>query len=150
MWIPSPFTSAPFGHVIYDCAISQPHREQRWTDVETEDTDMIEQIERTRIVTDNDLRRLVVEDPVRPGPVRVRVTYADVNVPVWTLIGQLLYAYKWDPDSKRPQVNLVAQVAKDYAVPVIAVEAAILYYQEHRGAIESWLEENEGPRPQHD
>jgi hypothetical protein len=110
---------------------------------------MIEQIERTKHYTDDDLRHLVVEDPVRPGPVRVPVTYDDVNVPVWAMIGQLLYAHKWDPDSKRPQVNLVAQVAKDYAVPVIAVEAAILYYQEHRGAIESWLEENKGPRPQH-
>jgi hypothetical protein len=111
---------------------------------------MINQIERIRQYTDDDLRRMVVEDPVRPGPVRVRVTYdADMSAPVWTLIGQLLYGYSWDPDSMRPQVEIVAQVAKDYGVPVIAVEAAILNYQEHRGVIEGWLEENEGPRPQY-
>jgi hypothetical protein len=110
---------------------------------------MIEQIDKVKQYTDDDVRRLVVEDPVRPGPVRVRVTYDDVNVPVWTLIGQLLYAHHWDPNSKRPQVDLVAQVADDYGVLVLAVEAAILYYQENRGAIESWLEENEGPRPRH-
>jgi hypothetical protein len=110
---------------------------------------VIDQLERLGQYTDDDLRKLVVEDPVRPGPVRVRVTYDDVNISVWTLIGQLLYAYHWDPDSKRPQVDLVTQVAKDYAVPSLAVEVAILYYQEHRGAIESWLEENKGPRPRH-
>ncbi|HEY7034613.1 MAG TPA: hypothetical protein VH482_24965 [Thermomicrobiales bacterium] len=110
---------------------------------------MIDQIERIRHYTDDDLRKMVVEDPIRPGPVRVRVLFEDTGLPVWTLIGQLLYAYHWDPDSRRPQVELVSQVAKDYAVPVIALEAAILYYQEHRGAIESFLAENEGPRPQH-
>jgi len=110
---------------------------------------MIDQMEQVRHYTDDDLRRMVVEDPIRPGPVRVRVLHGDDSRPVWTLIGQLLYAYGWDPDSKRPQVDLVTQVSEDYALPVIAVEAAILYYQEHRGAIEAWLEENEGPRPQH-
>src|SRR5215831_2959825 len=102
---------------------------------------MIDQIEQIRQYTDDDLRRMVVEDPIRPGPVRVRVLFDDFSLPVWSLIGQLLYAYHWDPDSKRPQVELVAQVAKEYGMPVIALEAAILYYQEHRGAIESFLEE---------
>lgn len=109
----------------------------------------VDQIERIRRYTDDDLRRMVVEDPARPGPVRVRVVFDDTSLPVWTLIGQLLYAYRWDPDSKRPQVELVTQVANEYRMPVIALEAAILYYQEHRGAIESFLEENEGPLPQH-
>jgi hypothetical protein len=111
---------------------------------------MIDQIARVRQYTDDDLRKMVAEDPVRPGPVRVRVLFDGISLPVWALIGQLLYAHHWDPDSKRPQVELVTQVAKEYALPVIAVEAAILYYQEHRGAIEAWLEENEGQRPQHD
>ncbi|MGH2559929.1 MAG: hypothetical protein ACRDJH_12755, partial [Thermomicrobiales bacterium] len=85
-------------------------------------------------------------DPVRPGPDRYRVFADEAGRPIWPLIGQL-YAYGWDPDSKRPQVDLVLAVARDYDLPPIGVEAAILYYQEHRGEINTMLNLADAERP---
>jgi hypothetical protein len=60
------------------------------------------------------------------------VRFDDVKVLVWTRIG-----------SWRPRAEIVMQVAKDCDVPLIAVEADIVYYHDHRGAIDAVLAEND-------
>lgn len=95
-------------------------------------------------LTDDDLRRMVIPDPVRPGPATYRVFIdEDMHLPIWPIMGQLLFGHGWDPDSKRPQVDTILTVAREYDIPSIAVEAAILYYHEHRGAIDALHAANE-------
>jgi hypothetical protein len=78
----------------------------------------------------------------------VVIEHEEINVPIWPLIGQLRDVYGWDPDAKRPQLDKVLTVAHEYAIPPVAMEAAILYYQEHRSAIDSWLTDNQ-PETEH-
>lgn len=67
-------------------------------------------------------------DP-RPGESRLR---AEVNgYPVWALIGGLA------PDGSNAE-----QVARDYAIPREAVEAARAFYARHRQAIDDRLAAN--------
>lgn len=70
-------------------------------------------------------------NPYKPGKGEVRIR--DTGVPVWALIGYLP-AVADDP----------AQVARDYELPLEAVQAAIAYYQKHRAAIDARLDQNAG------
>ncbi len=53
----------------------------------------------------------------------------DEGIPVWALIGHLI-GVKWD----------VRQAAKDYEIPTAAVEAAVLYYQQHKDALDAMID----------
>ena len=73
--------------------------------------------------------RWIEQDPYKRGPADVRTTE---GVHVWALIGYL------------PAVgNDIAQTARDYELPVEAVEAAVAYYETHREVIDGRLEAND-------
>lgn len=85
------------------------------------------------------LRRMVGPDRHRPGVERGRLIAE--SVPVWAIIGHIgAVGDTTDPGAITDEV--IAQVAFDYDIPLEAVEAAILYYQEHRGAIDALLAAN--------
>ena len=71
----------------------------------------------------------IERSPWKPGADEVRIR--GTGIPVWALIGYLP-AVDDDP----------AQVAKDYELPVEAVQAAIAYYHEHQVAIDARLAQN--------
>ncbi len=82
---------------------------------------------------------MVGPDPHRPGPARGRLLAE--SIPVWALIGYIgAIAGSTEPDAITADV--IAQVAVDYDVSQEAVQAALLYYEEHRCAIDSLLETN--------
>ncbi len=63
------------------------------------------------------------------APHRHGVHYATLReegIPVWALIGHLI-GVDWD----------VRQVAEDYEIPPAAVEAAVLYYRQHKDALDA-------------
>ncbi|MBI4498192.1 MAG: DUF433 domain-containing protein [Chloroflexi bacterium] len=68
-------------------------------------------------------------DPLRPGPDDVRLKPS--GVPVWAIVGQYLAL---DRDA--------AQVARDYGIPLEAVEAALAYYERHQAVINGRLAAN--------
>lgn len=75
------------------------------------------------------IARWIEIDPYQPAPMYARIK--EYGIHVWALIGHL-------PSAKgKPE-----QVAKDYQIPVEAVEAALAYYEQHRGAIDAMLEAN--------
>ena len=74
----------------------------------------------------------IIEDPGQTGPSGARIL--PYGVPVWALIGYL-HAVHDD----------VSRVARDYAVPEVAVRASIAYYSEHRPAIDARLRQNSEP-----
>ena len=85
------------------------------------------------------LRRMVGPDPHRPGPARGRLLAE--SVPVWAIIGYVgAIAGSTEPDAITDSV--IAKVAADYDVSEVAVLAALLYYEEHRCAIDALLEAN--------
>lgn len=91
------------------------------------------------VADDEHLRRMVGLDPHRPGPARGRLLAE--SVPVWALIGYInAIAGSTEPDAITDSV--VAKVSVDYDVSEKAVRAALLYYDEHRGAIDALLEAN--------
>jgi hypothetical protein len=93
-------------------------------------------LEQEQQPNDDDLRRMVGPDPHRPGPDRARLI--EQGVPVWAIIGHLLAMNAGtDPLDSSPQA--IAQVAEDYRIPTSAVAAALLYYAEHRAAIDTRL-----------
>jgi uncharacterized protein (DUF433 family) len=95
--------------------------------------------QRTTNVDTVDLRRMVGPDVHRPGPARARLLVE--QIPVWVIIGHVgAVASTTDPAAVTDEV--IAQVAADYDIPHDAVLAALLYYQEHRGAIDGLLEAN--------
>ena len=91
-------------------------------------------------VADRDhLRRMVGPDPHRPGPARGRLLAE--SVPVWAIIGYVgAIAGSTEPNAITDDV--IAEVAEAYDVSSEAVRAALLYYEEHRCAIDSLLEAN--------
>lgn len=92
-------------------------------------------------LSDEDLRRMVGPDPVRPGPSRHRVYMEDWHLPIWPIIGHLKNVTKnappdqWDADT-------LTHVAEEWSISLDAMAAAVLYYQEHQCPIDAWLEEN--------
>lgn len=90
-------------------------------------------------VDTDDLRRMIGPDKHRPGAARSRLLAE--QIPVWAIIGHIgAVAGTTDPGAIRDEV--IARVAADYDVPSEAVDAALLYYQEHRGAIDALLAAN--------
>jgi uncharacterized protein (DUF433 family) len=93
-------------------------------------------LEQKHQLRDDDLRRMVGPDPHRPGPDRARLI--EEGVPVWAIIGHLLaLGGGEDPLDSSPQT--VDQVADDYRISHTAIAAALLYYAEHRAAIDTRL-----------
>ena len=85
------------------------------------------------------LRRMVGPDPHRPGPARGRLLAE--SVPVWAIIGYLgAIAGTTEPTAITEDV--IAEAAEAYDVSHEAVQAALLYYEEHRCAIDALLEAN--------
>jgi uncharacterized protein (DUF433 family) len=86
-----------------------------------------------------DLNRMVGMDPHRPGPARARLLVE--QIPVWAIVGHVAsVARTTDPVTVTGEV--IARVAADFDIRSEAVEAALLYYQEHRGAIDALLQAN--------
>jgi uncharacterized protein (DUF433 family) len=71
----------------------------------------------------------VEPNPHRPGAANAWLV--GYGVPVWALVGYL-DVVKGD----------IRRVAKDYDVPVEAVEAAMLYYAQHKTAIDERIAAN--------
>lgn len=91
------------------------------------------------VADDEHLRRMVGLDPHRPGPARGRLLAE--SVPVWALIGYInAIAGSTEPDAITDDV--VAETAVAYDVSQEAIRAAVLYYDEHRCAIDALLEAN--------
>lgn len=87
----------------------------------------------------DDLRRMVGPDVHRPGPARGRLIAE--QIPVWAIIGHLK-AIADTTDRTTASDEAIAQAAIDYDVRREAVLAALLYYDEHRCAIDALLEAN--------
>ncbi len=95
--------------------------------------------QRTTNVDTVDLRRMVGPDDHRPGPAHARLLAE--QIPVWAIIGHVAaMASTTDPAAITDEV--IARVAADYDIPHEAVLAALLYYQEYRGAIDALLKAN--------
>lgn len=91
------------------------------------------------VADEEHLRRMVGLDPHRPGPARGRLLAE--SVPVWALIGYInAIAGSTAPDAITDDV--VAETAAAYDIWQETVQAALLYYEEHRCAIDSLLEAN--------
>ena len=86
-----------------------------------------------------DLRRMVGSDKHRPGPAYGRLVKE--QVPVWAIIGYVK-AIMEATGSLSITEDVVGRVAVDYDIHPEAVLAALLYYEEHRNAIDALLEEN--------
>jgi hypothetical protein len=86
-----------------------------------------------------DFRRMVGPDIHRPGPAYTRLLTE--QIPVWAIIGHVgAVANTTEPAAMTDKV--IALVAADYDIPHEAVLAALLYYQEFRGAIDALLKAN--------
>lgn len=82
---------------------------------------------------------MVGPDKHRPGPDRARLIAE--QIPVWAIIGYIgALAGTTEPDAISDEV--IAEVAVAYDISPEAVQAAVLYYREHRGAIDTLLEAN--------
>lgn len=71
------------------------------------------------------IERYVTEDPYRPGPAGARLRPYGTHV--WTIVSYYQQAVQGDVD----------RVARDYALPREAVEAAVAYYQKHQTTIDA-------------
>jgi hypothetical protein len=87
----------------------------------------------------DDLRRMVGPDRHRPGSAYARLLKEQVHV--WAIVGYAkVIAESIDAEAVTDEV--VARVAADYDISPEAVRAAMLFYAEHRGAIDAVLEMN--------
>jgi hypothetical protein len=90
-------------------------------------------------VSEEELRRMVGPDRHRPGSSRGRLIAE--QIPVWALIGYAgALAGTTEPTALTDEV--IAQVAADHDISVVAMKAAVLYYREHQCAIDTLLEAN--------
>jgi hypothetical protein len=86
-----------------------------------------------------DLARMIGPDEHRHGPARARLIAE--QIPVWAIVGHVVAVLRaTDPSASIDAV--IARVAVDYDIAPTAVLAALLYYQEHREAIDALLESN--------
>ena len=76
------------------------------------------------------IARYVEENPRRPGPVHARLKESGVEI--WALISYLYKALQGDR----------AGTARDYDIPLEAVEAADAYYRRHRDVIDARIAVN--------
>lgn len=85
------------------------------------------------------LRRMIGPDDHRPGPAHARLRAE--QIPVWAIVG---YASAL-ANSAEPAAfteDVISQVAEAYDVSRDAVQAALLYYDEQRSAIDVLLAAN--------
>lgn len=95
--------------------------------------------ERATSIDADELRRMVGPDPHRPGTAYGRLLAE--QVPVRAIIGYLgAITGTTDPEAMTDEV--LAEAAEAYDVGLDAVRAALLYYSEHRCAIDTLLEAN--------
>lgn len=95
--------------------------------------------QRAESIDESELRRMVGPDPHRPGFSRGRLLAE--QVPVWAIIGYIgAVTGTTEPDAITE--DAIAETAEGYEISVTAVRAALLYYREHRCAIDTLLEEN--------
>ena len=81
-------------------------------------------------MVDNELIHKYIEpNPNRPGLDEARLR--DYGVAVWAIVGYWL-GYNGDID----------RVAREYAVPRAAVEAAVQYYRQHKPLIDARIQAN--------
>lgn len=76
------------------------------------------------------IARYIEENPRRPGPLHARLKESGVEV--WALISYLYKAMQGDR----------AATARDYDVPLEAVQAADAYYHRHRAVIDARIAVN--------
>ncbi|MGH2615465.1 MAG: hypothetical protein ACRDJC_09520 [Thermomicrobiales bacterium] len=95
---------------------------------------------RTANCNDVELRRMIGPDKHRPGLARARLVAE--QIPVWAIIGYI-GAVVGTTDPTAITNEAIAQVAADYDISHEAVQAALLYYGEHRAVIDALLEANE-------
>jgi uncharacterized protein (DUF433 family) len=82
-------------------------------------------------VSDDDrIAREIEEDVYSPGPADVRLRRSGVHV--WAIVGHYLYAVNRDKEA----------VARDYALSLDEVEAALAYYRQHAEVIDGRLAAN--------
>ncbi|MCX6020453.1 MAG: hypothetical protein NTZ05_01755 [Chloroflexi bacterium] len=74
----------------------------------------------------------IEQDPGHPGIGDARLVKYGTHV--WAIVGYL-YSVEWDS----------LRAATDYEVPVKAIEAALVYYQRHKDAIEDRIAANSAP-----
>ena len=95
--------------------------------------------ERATSIDADELRRMVGPDPHRRGRDRYRLLAE--QVPVWAIIGHIgAVAGTTDPEAIADDV--IADTAAGHGIGVRAVQAALLYYAEHRCAVDTLLEAN--------
>jgi uncharacterized protein (DUF433 family) len=75
------------------------------------------------------IERYIEENPHRPGAADVRLK--EYGVPVWALIGH----YEAIGED-------AAQVADDYGIPRLAVDAALAYFKKHGPVIRARIDAN--------
>jgi uncharacterized protein (DUF433 family) len=85
------------------------------------------------------LERMIGPDEHRPGPAHARLLAE--HIPVWAIIGHLK-AVASATDRPINANEVMAQVAAEFDVSLDAVRAALLYYEQHRAAIDALLEAN--------
>lgn len=71
-----------------------------------------------------------LERGLKPGRAEYRIV--NTGIPIWAIVGQLRVE-DWN----------VAEVARQYAVPVAAVEAVLAYYHMYQPIIDDRLMQNE-------
>lgn len=82
------------------------------------------------------ITRWIEPHPWKQGVEEARLR--DSKISVWALVGYL------------PMVeDDISIVARDYHIPVEAVEAAMLYYRQHQAAIDARLAANSPPLTEH-
>ncbi|MFN8591768.1 MAG: hypothetical protein U0031_09945 [Thermomicrobiales bacterium] len=99
----------------------------------------IEGSQQTRASEGDDLRSMVGPDRHRPGATWGRLRAE--QIPVWAIVGHLA-ALTGTSDLSSIAEDAIARAAADYDISPEAVRAALLYYGEHRGAIDALLEAN--------
>lgn len=87
----------------------------------------------------DELRLMFGPDVHRPGPARGRLIAE--QIPVWAIIGHLK-AIMAATNQETATDAAITQTAAEYDLSRKAVLAALLYYYEHRGAIDALLETN--------
>lgn len=86
-----------------------------------------------------ELERMIGLDVHRPGFAHARLLAE--QIPVWAIVGHIkAVAGTTDPAAITDEA--ITRVVADHDITREAVYAALLYYQEHRGAIDALLEAN--------
>src|SRR5581483_8329075 len=95
--------------------------------------------QRTAIPASDEWRKMIGPDEHCPGAARARLLIE--QIPVWAIVGYVGQAAgSTEPAAITDEV--IAQAAAAYEIPREAVRAALMYYDEHRGAIDALLEAN--------